>query len=53
MDTLLIGGGMAFTFLKAEGFEIGQSLLEEDKIEMASELITMAEKKRCCAYSAG
>ncbi|RQD70274.1 MAG: phosphoglycerate kinase [Tindallia sp. MSAO_Bac2] len=45
VDTLLIGGGMAFTFLKAEGFEIGQSLLEEDKIEMASDLITMAENK--------
>lgn len=45
VDVVLIGGGMAFTFLKAEGFEIGQSLLEEDKIEMARDLIFKAEKK--------
>ncbi len=45
VDVLLIGGGMAFTFLRAEGFEIGQSLLEEDKIEMARELIHKAEEK--------
>ncbi|SFH52630.1 phosphoglycerate kinase [Tindallia magadiensis] len=45
VDALLIGGGMAFTFLKAEGFEIGQSLLEEDKIEVAKKMIEKAEVK--------
>ncbi len=39
VDVLLIGGGMAYTFLKAQGFEIGDSLLEEDKIELAREII--------------
>ena len=38
-DKVLIGGGMVFTFLKAQGYEIGKSLLEEDKIELAQELI--------------
>jgi len=38
VDTTLIGGGMAFTFFKAMGHEIGKSLLEEDKIEMAKQL---------------
>ena len=35
VDTILIGGGMAYTFLKAQGYEIGTSLLEEDKIDLA------------------
>src|SRR3990172_11615776 len=39
VDTMLIGGGMAFTFFKAEGKEIGKSLLEEEKIELAKDLI--------------
>ncbi len=39
VDTLLIGGGMAFTFLKAQGREIGASLIEEDKVELARRLI--------------
>ncbi len=43
VDILLIGGGMAYTFLKAQGFEIGQSLLEEDKIGLASNLIKKAK----------
>ncbi|MGL6293405.1 phosphoglycerate kinase [Eubacterium aggregans] len=43
VDTLIIGGGMAFTFLKAQGYEIGTSLLEEDKVELAKELIRKAE----------
>lgn len=38
VDTLIIGGGMAYTFYKAAGLEIGKSLLEEDKIELAKEL---------------
>lgn len=39
VDTLIIGGGMAFTFFKAMGYEIGKSLLEEDKVELAKELL--------------
>ena len=45
VDTLLIGGGMAFTFFKAMGLEIGKSLLEEDRIEVAAHLIERAEAK--------
>ncbi len=45
VDSLLIGGGMAYTFLKAKGFEIGKSLLEEDKIDLAKNLISKAEEK--------
>jgi len=43
VDTLLIGGGMMFTFLKAQGMEIGSSLLEEDKVDMARELLRIAD----------
>ncbi|MCT4611807.1 MAG: phosphoglycerate kinase [Clostridia bacterium] len=43
VDTLIIGGGMAYTFLKAQGHEIGKSLLEEDKVEFAKEMLTKAE----------
>jgi phosphoglycerate kinase len=45
VDTLLIGGGMAFTFLKAKEFEIGKSLLEEDKLNLAYELMEKAKEK--------
>lgn len=45
VDAILIGGGMAYTFQKALGFEVGTSLLEEDKIDLAKELMTDAEKK--------
>src|SRR5690625_3126921 len=45
VDTILIGGGMAYTFLKAQGYEIGQSLLEEDKIDLAKELLDKAKSK--------
>jgi phosphoglycerate kinase len=44
-DFLLIGGGMAFTFLKAQGIEIGKSLLEKDKIDYARELLQKAKQK--------
>lgn len=44
-DKVLIGGGMAYTFLKAEGKEIGTSLLEEDKIELAESLLEKAGDK--------
>ncbi len=45
VDTILIGGGMAYTFLKAQGYEIGTSILEEDKIDLAKELLKKAEEK--------
>ena len=45
VDTILIGGGMAYTFLKAQGYEIGTSILEEDKLDLANELLKKAEEK--------
>ena len=45
VDTLIIGGGMAFTFYKAQGKEIGDSLVEEDRVEMAKELLAKAGGK--------
>ena len=44
-DKVLIGGGMAYTFLKAKGYEVGKSLLEEDRIELAKELMEQAGDK--------
>ncbi|MBM7551348.1 phosphoglycerate kinase [Thalassobacillus pellis] len=44
VDNLIIGGGLAYTFLKAKGYEIGKSLLEEDKIDLAKEFMQKAEK---------
>ncbi len=45
VNTLIIGGGMAYTFLKAQGYEIGKSLLEEDKLDLARELMASAKAK--------
>ncbi len=45
VDSLIIGGGMANTFLKAQGYETGKSLVEEDKVELAKELIKKADEK--------
>lgn len=45
VDTLIIGGGMAYTFLKAQGYEVGTSLVEEDRIEYAKEMIEKAKAK--------
>lgn len=45
VDNLIIGGGLAYTFIKAQGHEIGQSLLEEDKIELAKSFIEKAKEK--------
>ena len=45
VDTLLIGGGMANTFLKAEGYEIGNSLFEESKVDVARDLIHQARQR--------
>ena len=43
-DTLIIGGGMAYTFLKAKGYEVGTSLLDEEKIDYCKEMLAKAEK---------
>ena len=45
VDVLLIGGGMAYTFYKALGYKIGNSICEDDKIELAKELMKKAEDK--------
>ncbi|AMN35831.1 phosphoglycerate kinase [Clostridium perfringens] len=45
VDTLIIGGGMAYTFLKAQGYTVGSSLVEEDKVEYAKEMLAKAEEK--------
>lgn len=45
VDTLLIGGAMAYTFIKAQGGKIGSSLCEDDKIEVAKEIIKKAQEK--------
>lgn len=45
VDKLLIGGGMAFTFLKAQGHKIGKSICEEDKLDLARELLEKAKQK--------
>jgi triosephosphate isomerase len=45
VDTLIIGGGMAYTFLKAKGYKIGNSICEDDKIDLAKSLLEKAEKK--------
>jgi len=46
VDALLIGGGMAFTFLKAQSEQVGKSLVEEDKIELARELMKEAKDQK-------
>jgi len=45
VDGIIIGGGMAYTFLKAKGFEVGNSLLEEERIEFAKEVMEKAHQK--------
>lgn len=45
VDTLLIGGGMAYTFMKAQGCSVGNSLLEADKLELANELMEKAHQR--------
>jgi phosphoglycerate kinase len=46
VDALLIGGAMAYTFLKAQGKQVGKSLVEEDKIALAKELLSEAQAKK-------
>ncbi|MEN3038299.1 MAG: phosphoglycerate kinase [Candidatus Kryptonium sp.] len=45
VDAFLIGGGMANTFLKAKGYEVGKSLVEEDKLDLAREILNEAQKR--------
>ena len=46
VDTLIIGGGMAYTFFKAQGYSVGDSLCEEDKCELALEIMEKAKEKK-------
>jgi phosphoglycerate kinase len=46
VDALIIGGGMAYTFLKAEGQPVGKSLVEEDKIQLAKDLLKQAKERK-------
>lgn len=46
VDTMIVGGGMAYTFYKAKGWEVGTSLLEEDKVELAKEILKKAENSK-------
>ena len=45
VDTLIIGGGMAYTFMKAKGYEIGKSICEDDKVELAKDIMKKAADK--------
>ncbi len=45
VDTLIIGGGMAYTFIKSEGYNIGRSICEEDKLDLAREIEEKAKQK--------
>ena len=45
VDSLIIGGGMAYTFLKAQGYEVGTSLCEDDKLDLAKELLKKAKER--------
>ncbi|UOY91054.1 phosphoglycerate kinase [Ectobacillus sp. JY-23] len=45
VDNLIIGGGLAYTFVKAQGYEIGKSLCEDDKLDLAKEFMQMAKEK--------
>jgi phosphoglycerate kinase len=46
VDALIVGGGMAYTFLKAQGEEVGKSLVEEDKVELARQLLQQAKSRK-------
>ena len=49
-DHLLIGGGMAYTFIKAKGGKIGKSLCEDDRLELVIEIMAEAEKNKCTIH---
>ena len=46
VDILVLGGGMVFTFLKAKGYNVGKSLVEDDQIELANKLVSIAKEKK-------
>ena len=46
-DTLIIGGGMAFTFVKAQGYEIGKSLVDDEKLQYCKDMLAKAKEKGC------
>jgi phosphoglycerate kinase len=46
VDSLIVGGGMAYTFLKAQGHEVGKSLVEADKLDLAKQLLEEARKRK-------
>lgn len=46
VDTICIGGGMAYTFLKAKGVRVGQSMVDEEKVELAGQMLAEAEKRK-------
>ena len=50
VDAILIGGGMAYTFLRARGQEVGKSLVEADRIETAKQALAKAEERAACAF---
>lgn len=50
IDHLIIGGGMSFTFIKAQGGQIGDSICEDDKINLALEILDKAEQKGVCIH---
>ncbi len=50
---IIIGGGMAYTFWKAQGGSIGNSLVEDDRLEMATQLLKKANEKGCCIHLPG
>lgn len=50
VDKVVIGGGMAFTFLRAQGYEVGNSLVEEDLLGMARDILDLAQKKKIRLY---
>lgn len=50
LDHLIIGGGMAFTFIKAQGGEIGSSLVEEDKMDLALEILEKCKNKKVTVH---
>ena len=45
VDSLILGGGMTYTFLKAKGYEVGKSICEEDQINFAKEMLVLAKKR--------
>ena len=50
VDNLIIGGGMMFTFIKAQGGKVGQSMVEDDKLEMALDILAKAKQKKVNIY---